>query len=378
MARTIFILGAGASAAAGAPLMAQFLRTIRDLYENGAPEGYEDDFERVMKAHSLLQSTYAKLRMDYENDIEDLFATFEMIRILDGESEDFLGFEAEQLTPSMRRAIGATIENTMLFPVETGGSQPVRAPHAHFREFVHLLSDIAHSHRPDSHVAILSFNYDLGLDLALESARVPFHYALHEDDAHPGIPYLKLHGSLNWGVCANCGRVISYGITDFQTRYPPATIHAPVPMLVSEHLSDLVHCGTPLPSQPYLVPPTWNKTEYQKAVANVWKAAYRELSDASNIIVCGYSFPPTDQFFRHLLAISLSGGAIIDRFIVTNPNRGSYDRFSAILSDNVRHVLAEDPLRFENSFVSLRGRLNIGPAPWNGYWPTEPASAGPS
>jgi NAD-dependent SIR2 family protein deacetylase len=370
MARTVFILGAGVSAGAGAPLMNQFLRAMRDLYEAGPSSEYDDDFELVLRAHSLLQAAYAKMRMNYENDIEELFATFEMIRILDGDSDELSDLEPERLTLAMRRAIGATIERRMLFSAYTrSGVGPTHQPHPYLLDFIHFLQDFIRSGRPDSSIAVLSFNYDLAFDYALEHSGTPFDYRLDTDSGRAGIPFLKLHGSLNWAVCPKCGQVVPYHIADYQEAHPlPEETQSPI--LLSAHLSDVTHCGASLPAQPFLVPPTWNKTEYQRAVAQVWRAAYSELSEASNIIVCGYSFPPTDQFFRHLLAIALSGGVIVDSLVVANPDRAAFDRFSSMLSEGTRSVLVHSPSRFEDSAQWFRSFFKVQTQPWQGNWTT--------
>jgi hypothetical protein len=57
------------------------------------------------------------MNMNYEENIEELFATFEMMRILDGDR--FLPFQAEKLSDSMKKVISATIENRMPFSIET-------------------------------------------------------------------------------------------------------------------------------------------------------------------------------------------------------------------------------------------------------------------
>jgi hypothetical protein len=87
----------------------------------------------------------------------------------------------------------------------------------------------------------------------------------------------------------------------------------------------------PSKSPPTIVPPTWNKTEYAPSIAAVWREAAKQLSDAENIFVCGYSLPETDTFFKHLFALGAVGNKLINRFWVFDPDLGVAARFRALL-----------------------------------------------
>ncbi|MGQ0600412.1 MAG: hypothetical protein ACT4QE_01800 [Anaerolineales bacterium] len=367
MARTVFILGAGASAASGAPLMKDFLRAIRDLSLEARETEYAEDFELVLKGYGLLQSAYAKMQMNYEGNFEELYATFEMARIL--QSDMFEALNPEKLSQAMKRVVGITIESKMIFSTSNSSDGGIAfQPHAYNSRFVHLLRDLARGNRPDASAAILTFNYDIGLDHALTHAQCPYSYGLDPDIDHKGIPVLKLHGSLNWVQCPSCGIVIALPL-DALKRLHPLESYEPASFFVSRHLTELNHCGKSLPPEPFIVPPTWNKTEYHKTVSNVWRRAAKELSEATNIFVCGYSLPSTDQFFRHLLALSLSHGQIIDRFVVVNPDSKVAETIRTMLAEPVRSVFHHLGGTFENNFQNMRAQLNLAiDERWNGIW----------
>ena len=90
--------------------------------------------------------------------------------------------------------------------------------------------------------------------------------------------------------------------------------------------------------EPVLVPPTWNKTEHHSALSSVWNRAARELGEAENIFVIGYSLPLSDAFFRYLYALGAVGEATLKRFWVFNPdNSGEVgDRFVKLLGPGAR------------------------------------------
>src|SRR5438105_3015541 len=79
-------------------------------------------------------------------------------------------------------------------------------------------------------LGIITFNYDVMLERILLYTFGKFNYGfdlrasvtLYDDmrDAGSGIPYLKLHGSVNWQRCADCGsiEVVEDEIAQKQTR----------------------------------------------------------------------------------------------------------------------------------------------------------------
>lgn len=340
--------------------MNQFLRAIRDLYPELAGDEDGDACEVVLRGYNLLQPTYAKLRMGYEQNIERLFATFEMIRILESEYSDaYMDFNVDELSKAMRRVIGLVIERRMLFPVESrSGKGPVRFPHRYLWEFVNLLREIAARTSGPSDIAILTFNYDVGLDFALSFMGAPFNYCLDPETGHAGIRLLKLHGSLNWSVCSECGSLLVYHLDEFVKSHPLKEERV-TSLMISKHLGDLQHGDEGTGDEPFIVPPTWNKTEYQNLISQVWSVAAEELAEATKIIVCGYSFPPTDEFFRHLLALGLSGGEIIDLFYVIDPDNSAHTRFKNMLGEPIQDVLKTVAATFEGSLNRIGAEFDI-------------------
>ena len=63
-------------------------------------------------------------------------------------------------------------------------------------------------------------------------------------------------------------------------------------------------------------------------------AAY-ELSEAQNIFVIGYSYPPTDAFFRYLYALGSVGTSVINNFRVYNPDKSLENHYRDLLGASV-------------------------------------------
>src|SRR5437870_2326703 len=67
MTKTVFILGAGASKKAGAPLMDEFLDVAEGRWKVGAAGKSEESFKSVFKGIAALQDVHSKARLDFNN-----------------------------------------------------------------------------------------------------------------------------------------------------------------------------------------------------------------------------------------------------------------------------------------------------------------------
>ena len=97
MIKTIFVLGAGASKIAGAPLMRDFLDRAKEILLTGKVEDVKASFERVFRAIGSLQSVHSKSDLDIVN-VESVFACLEMANIL----EKLPGHEPEEITALLK------------------------------------------------------------------------------------------------------------------------------------------------------------------------------------------------------------------------------------------------------------------------------------
>jgi hypothetical protein len=327
VSNVVFVLGAGASKAAGAPLMGDFLDTAYRLWKEGKVAERDDDFARVFGAISALQSVHSKSRLDLDN-VESVFSTFEMAAMLSrlpGREPD----EIEAALESLKVLIGTTIEMTLEIPWHKGHAY---AP-VPYVQFVELLKQVSRATSPRRSVSVVTFNYDLACDFAMHSAGLGVDYALDDATDRNTIPLLKLHGSLNWVYCPDLERVVPWTLQEHFGKYrwdvwDEQTI---VRLRLMPHLKDFKYQEHDVLPEPVLVPPTWNKSTYHRNIAEVWKRAARELSDAEDIYIIGYSLPETDSFFRYLYALGTVGETMLKRLWVFNPDQTVEDRFESML-----------------------------------------------
>jgi hypothetical protein len=363
LSEIVFILGAGASKDAGAPLMADFLDKSRELHSANKTKPFAKDFECVFEAISDLQQVHSKAELDIHN-IESVFAAFEMARVikkLPGKSdEENSDAQMNSLLVSIRRLIFTTLEQTVLFPSEEGKVYPDQT----YNFFAQLIYDL-NSDLSQNRCSIITFNYDLALDHALYCNLCPANYCLFGTSEPDRPALLKLHGSLNWAQCSECELVIPWKMEDYlqQTHFSYYSGRTLVPLAVGSRLSSsgitCPSCNKNIKSAPVIVPPTWNKTEYHKSLSKVWQRAALELSDAENIFVSGYSLTETDSFFRYLFALGSVGQKLIKRFWVFDPSQEVHDRFLTLTGSaaKARFMFFNEP--FSKAIGIIRRELNV-------------------
>lgn len=350
MSRIVFILGAGASAHCGTPTMDSFLEVARDLLRRGEVEEAAQDFRKVFDAVGKLQATQSKAQIDIYN-IENVFAAFEMGKLL-GSLPGIQGkSEIEKLIPSIKKVIGYTLEQTTKLPSEGD----VNAPESYY-EFAGVIESLNKENRDCS---IITFNYDLGLDYSLYRRGILPDYGLNDIKLRgESITYLKLHGSLNWGRCSNCKEIVPY--RQFQyTRHKVRTDYNTIPVISKLKKLTCRSCGEPLEEDPFIVPPTWNKTAYHEQIDEIWKRAAHELKNAENIFVLGYSFPSTDSFFQYLFALGVDVTTTLSGFYVYDINPAVEERFRSLLGSGIIQKFQYYNASFEDSIKKSPPLPNI-------------------
>jgi hypothetical protein len=80
----------------------------------------------------------------------------------------------------------------------------------------------------------------------------------------------------------------------------------------------------------------------------VWSRAAAEIAEAEEIIVAGYSLPPSDTFFRELVALALAGPAKVKVFRVINPDSAVAGRIREMLGPTLKNRFVQDGSRFED------------------------------
>jgi hypothetical protein len=317
--KNVYILGAGFSAGAGAPVMWNFIEQAKLLREDPRLDLAAEDsraFGRVFKRLAELRVAQSKMATDIDN-IEHLFSLLDM-------DIEFGGNTKRELRQDLTFLILRTLEKTMRLEnlPKFGFGLSIKREEGVGRtnlpavvNYVEVFSALA-SRRwlsgpfgiPESgrcQDTIITMNYDCLVDDSLTGIGVPRELNLCKYK----MSLLKLHGSANWfrcdsGKCA--GKVIIAGGT-------------PAKRLEYFYGQLCPQCGLN-EVQPIIVPPTWAKGGQSGVLRSVWAEALRALREAGRIFIIGYSMPSTDAFFRYMLALALASNEVLDKVIVVNPS----------------------------------------------------------
>jgi hypothetical protein len=339
----VYILGAGFSKDAGAPLVHDFLDRARGFYDD--PDLMLDpqerqQFEQVFKFKREIAKAREKFRIDLDN-IEQLFGLVEMSQRLASEPPATRDATVYLIAKTLQLAL----MNTSRRPQARMSLQPGYAGQADsFTKYVGRNATGADAFETDiyTHFALLlagryddqrklasrsntviTFNYDLVVDDALARVGAGPGYELADalydepNQSRTVVPLLKLHGSTNWAIC-RCSQIHVLGhkatenSADFRARQCSKCLDTGLKLL--------------------LVPPSWDKSEYSRIMQPVWKRAVGALKTATRICVIGYSMPEADAFFKFLLTLGLAENDHLNRLVVVDwvPDGISSQRTSTI------------------------------------------------
>jgi NAD-dependent SIR2 family protein deacetylase len=365
MSRTVFILGAGASAQAGAPLMTTFVRAAQDIMRGPTPlySKEQEYFNLMFKARTLLMQAHSKSVLNIDN-IESLFGAFDMAALL-GRLGTLTDEELQRLPSAVRYVISKTIESRLKYPINQGGLTLPPEPYGGFAE---VIRDLDTQERGS--VSVITFNYDIGLDYAFHLSSIPFEYRCGvptgldpgKKQSSGAIDLLKLHGSLNWGRCNKCERVVPFELKEYFSNFAfaPSENHRTNRTLEIANLlvqRSCTVCGTILAENPVIVPPTWNKGNVHTGLSSVWRAAASHLREAENVFIIGYSLPDTDEFFRYFYSLSTVGDSVLNTFSVVDTNSQIFERFKSILGQTAQACFVPIESTFERSLPRIRQHL---------------------
>ncbi len=272
---------------------------------------------------------------------------------LTSKSQDIVKYK-EALTT----LISKTLIKSMLFPfiIKPGYvHHPTFKSSDSYNHFTQLLKN-----EKNQKPSVLTFNYDLGLELGFHYNDVKINYRLDDDTS--GLNLLKLHGSINWYTNASTlkGKIKYLSVEDVnnwirndysRNRYIERNRYT---FDIDKYLN-LSGANEQQDIEAVIIPPTWNKTEYQGQLTRVWEAAADELSKAQNIYILGYSLPESDSFFRYLFALGTISKNRIRNIVVYNPESSgdTEARFRRLFGLSTESRFQYKPLKFSEAIQDI-------------------------
>ncbi len=357
MSDVVFILGAGASKQCGVPLMADFLDVAKNLLLTDKVNDKKEQFEKVFKAVGALQAAHSKAQLNLTN-IESIFTALEMANLL----QKLPGFNAEDISEviaSLKEVIVRTIELTMEFPVR---NSYIKAPKP-YDKFADLIEHLRHDAFPQQSSSIITFNYDIAIEVALLKVEMSPDYGI-ESSTNPNnsIPVYKLHGSLNWAIDKETNTIYPLPIDQYISSISKIQSKGSIGKIsIGSQLKNYFskHHNKEVREEPLIVPPTWDKGIYYELLSKIWSRAASHLGEAKSIFIIGYSLPETDMFFRLLYALGTIGPFPLEKIIVYNPDdSGEVDRrFRGMLGPGAVERYEYKKLTFDEAIIDIENKF---------------------
>jgi NAD-dependent SIR2 family protein deacetylase len=294
--RTVIFLGAGASAAEGAPVQ-------RDLFRSYFGDGPASGRESIWA-----QQVAEFFRIAFAIDITGVLAdqnlpTFEeVLGLIDLAMSRGEGLHGFPVNPADGAAVDlASVRRRLILVMADAIRRRVPdVPILHNE----LIKNLRQQQRLTS-TTFITTNYDTLIDNALDDLAVdptdrlagpvvdygfdellpPSTFPYREERRYP---LYKLHGSLNWLYCPIC--------TDLVITYGASIVER---LLDHPARARCTRCDAM--REPVIVPPTYYKDLTNVYLAVVWNRASREMRDCVNLVFCGYSLPDADMHIKYLI-----------------------------------------------------------------------------
>jgi NAD-dependent SIR2 family protein deacetylase len=288
---TVIFLGAGASAAEGAPIQSQLFKA------------YFSNMRNVRKYPAIYQelSRFFKaiFSIDLGKSVKNIdFPTFEealgILDLLEMRRESLRGFDVGDAAQAVNRTqlIRLYLTLAMSKAISDGLKKSGKPP------WHQKLVNSLRSQGLLTRTIFVSTNYDLLVDGALG---FEIDYGVEFSGQHQfgsrqtvlpagssAVKLLKLHGSLNWLYCPVCNNLNSW-----ESKAVLSLMSEVKPITRCEFCQSVM--------SPVIVPPTFYKDMSRVFLSNIWNKTENALRDVENVIFCGYSLPDADMHIKYLL-----------------------------------------------------------------------------
>jgi len=286
-------LGAGASAAEGAPIQANLFRDYFTMI-NARPTPRASHEKAIADFFSVLWDIDVST-----NSGEVIFPTFEealgILDLADLNNQSFKQFPILNFNSDSGKV--SQLRMFLVFLMADILKEKLKQRGEQHRKMVINL----HESQKIRDVFFITTNYDILCDNALlefweirhQKVDYGVDFVNFGEDIFPkpydeGTKLFKIHGSLNWLYCPTCNnlRLTPYqkGVSELMTN--------------PEHAS-CSRCQTFY--SPIIVPPTFYKNLSNIFLGSVWNKTEASLLDAEHLIFCGYSFPDADIHIKYML-----------------------------------------------------------------------------
>lgn len=364
--KTVYILGAGFSADANAPMQNKIVEEIFKLNKS-KPNRFNQD--KIEQFKSFLNSTlYIPEDLHSSIPLEDIFTPLDRC-IADNVSFRNLDvIKVKEIREIVYYLIGVTLKELLTYNNEK----------EYINKFAKFLfkncidrKDLGYKNSDTDKVAVISTNWDILLDNSLnklvndytretnKKAVVDYcchisSFNEHNHNIKPGleilgqggfnIKLLKLHGSYNWLQCPRCLRVY----IDFDQK-----------IVVDQYnlREKCRHCNTNFGTHDShiltsnLIMPTFLKDFSNPQYKLIWQNAGVELAEATKVVFIGYSLPQADFEMRQLLSRMIRENAEIEVVTRKQKNNELKNRYEVFFGNRKPKFYYDGVTNYINNLV---------------------------
>lgn len=317
--KTVYVLGAGFSAAAGFPMQGKILEYLLEpstyaeggLFEADIPS---DTKKQIDVVADFLDTAFPDTD---GRQMEDIFTLLDQLIDIRG---SFAKYPLDELLNIRSAWIRLIVTLFFKFSLIVSDDQLEL-----YQRFVaRLLYDRIKGDHPHESTSVVSLNWDglfedaftrLATEVGAERKAgidyCVYTVPLKKDAGHHtpstlqkakgmcNFKLLKLHGSATWFRCPASNRVYtSAGLSPIEgLKACLETLKSP---LTEEYPDSREEETQPL-LEPFIITPTFEKVFDLPHIQTVWQNAYLELRQASKVVFIGYSLPEADYHFKTLI-----------------------------------------------------------------------------
>lgn len=302
---------------------------LMDVLDDTVAKCYLSDDDYYLRLLALKEKLREQLKASsIQISLEDVFTLFDKSIVMKENTTDYTYAEIDKLQHAVLRLFTYYFSNKV--NEHTYDNQEYVEVIKYVREHFDKLS-------------IITTNWDILLEEYFRKNELGYNYKFNSSYAvNPdgkiyneqsqkiaGIPYLKIHGSINWFRCLRCG-TLQINNADVCGKY-----------LFEDNAEErCIKCGQTAVGEsvqikPEIITPTMMKEINGQLYNNLWQNAAYELQQADKIIFCGYSLPIADYEFRYLLKQNISTKTDIDVVLYHNddPQRSQDDKLIDFLPE---------------------------------------------
>ena len=308
----IFVLGAGFSKSAGLPLASELYGKVKNAIE--AKHGKDTKFQRDIESYTDYRKSCDGIEIDESSiDLEELMSFLDIEHFMGLRGSDTWSEEGNESQLMIRKAIGEVIH--------------LRTPKAHnLPEAYHRFAESL-----TTHDIVITFNYDIILERALEHVGKPYRLFQHRykeigeysntvDSEKDEVIVLKLHGSVDWFNnkeflstkesldSKDSSSLPIHSVFDDPTRYEAAPIvdgpRSPDDPLLHIHRirdADAYYQLDKGFNAPFLLSPSYVKFVYVPPLLDFWHGLGCAGGYNLGISIIGFSLPKHDEYIRQIL-----------------------------------------------------------------------------